>query len=90
MEVIFLTYPYGPHRLLLPRLLLSLSAELDIVHVVLVLQAPEYNSYKILRAVPLFQKKGNVDRQFMIGSDPLKKDPTVQIYKVVRVNFKFQ
>lgn len=69
-------------------LLLNLPVHLDIAHAVLVFQAPEYNSYKVLRAAPGVQTKGSDDRQCVIGSDPLKKGSTVQMYNVVRVNVK--
>ena len=69
-------------------LLLNLPVHLDIAHAVMVFQAPEYNSYKVLRAAPRFQTKGNEDRQYVIGLDPLKKGSTVQIYNVTRVNVK--
>lgn len=50
--------------------------------------APEYNSYKVLRAAPGFQTKGSDVRQCVIGSDPPKKGSTVKMYNVVRVSIK--
>ena len=77
-------------RFLLLWLLFNLPVHLDIAHAALVFQAPEYNSYKVLRAAPGFQTKGNEDRQCVIGSDPPKKGSTVQMYNVVRVSIKLR